>query len=154
LFLWPLDAAPAAGDTAPAAGAAGTSDTAGADPDPDENDDDDDDDPADARTTVATAAKPPPPAPMPPVPDPGGRVPFGLRKLAGRFQEHPQEAPVVRTILRAAAQGLTADLIEQALMAEHGPWVRGAWVPKEAPRHIRRILGKAAFYRQHLSGLA
>jgi hypothetical protein len=86
--------------------------------------------------------------------DHGGRVPFGMRKRGGRYQEHPHEAPVVRTILRAAATGQTADLIERTLMAEHGQWVRAQWAPKEVPRHIRRILTKIQFYRDHLPGVA
>lgn len=129
----------------------------------DENKQDDDDDdhidtPSPASVSVVAAA---PPADDPvddedddEAVDHGGRVPFGMRKRGGRYQEHPHEAPVVRTILRAAAVGQTADLIERALMAEHGAWVRAQWAPKEVPRHIRRILAKIQFYRDHLPGVA
>lgn len=133
MFLWPLD-----GDDESEPG-------------------DDGDDQADDPPAPAGAAAPPaddPPDDDDGAVDHGGRVPFGLRKRGGRYQEHPQEAPVVRTILRAAAEGQTADLIERALVAEHGPWVRAQWAPKEVPRHIRRILAKADFYRDHLPGVA
>lgn len=127
MFLWPLDPVDVADDDEPGDDAADAS--AGDPPTPAEPPDDD-------------------------MVDHGGRVPFGLRKRSGRYQEHPQEAPVVRTVLRAAADGQTADLIERALIAEHGAWVRAQWAPKEVPRHIRRILAKAEFYRDHLPGVA
>jgi hypothetical protein len=131
MFLWPLD---------PVDAAAG-----------DEPPEEDADDGSDAGTDDPPAAAEPPDDDAV---DHGGRVPFGLRKRGGRYQEHPQEAPVVRTILRAAANGQTADLIERALLTEHGAWVRAQWAPKEVPRHIRRILAKAEFYRDHLPGVA
>ena len=119
----------------------------------------DDDHPPEDNAAAQSNAAPPPPVDDPPdhdeeTVDHGGRVPFGMRKRNGRYQEHPQEAPVVRTILRAAAEGQTADLIERALIAEHGAWVRAQWAPKEVPRHIRRILAKIEFYRDHLPGFA
>ena len=126
-------------------------------------DGDDEGQPTDENDTPPTPPVAPPP--VPPSADPtdgddsedepvdhGGRVPFGMRKRGGRYQEHPQEAPIVRTVLRAAATGQTADLIERALLAEHGAWVRSQWAPKETPRHIRRILSKITFYRDHLPG--
>ncbi len=142
MFLWPLEAdAEGNGNEAPV---------------------DTDNQDADAVESVDATS---PPATSPPDDNPsddddtgnvdhGGRVPFGLRKRGGRYQEHPQEAPVVRTILRAAAAGQTADLIERTLMTEHGPWVRSQWAPKEVPRHIRRILTKLDFYSDHLPGVA
>jgi hypothetical protein len=91
------------------------------------------------------------PAQVPAATVPGiGRVPFGFRRRGTRLILHPEEAPIVRTILAAQAQGRTVDLIEAAVAEAHGPWVRAHWAAKEVQRHIRRILDRARFYERHL----
>jgi hypothetical protein len=108
--------------------------------------------PAAASTTPVTATAP---APAPALRGDDaqtspGRPPFGFRRRAGRLEEDPDEADLVRTVLDAYDSGLTDDRIISEMMDAHGEWVREHWQPKEIARHVRRILDKAAFYRRKL----
>lgn len=114
---------------------------------------------ADDIVTPATASMPsatvtaPSPAPQTrgdESPASAGRPPFGFRRRAGRLEEDPDEADLVRTVLDADDSGLTDDRIIAEMMDAHGEWVREHWSAKEIPRHVRRILDKAAFYRRSL----
>ena len=58
---------------------------------------------------------------------------------------------VVRTVLDAYDSGLTDDRIMSELKDAHGEWVREHWQPKEIPRHVRRMIEKADFYRRKLA---
>ena len=80
-----------------------------------------------------------------------GRPPFGFRRRGGRLEEDPDEADIVRTVLDAYDSGLTDDRIMGELKDAHGEWVREHWQPKEIPRHVRRMIEKADFYRRKLS---
>jgi hypothetical protein len=80
-----------------------------------------------------------------------GRPPFGFRRRGGRLEEDPDEADIVRTVLDAYDSGLTDDRIMGELKDAHGEWVREHWQPKEIPRHVRRMIEKADFYRRKLT---
>ena len=80
-----------------------------------------------------------------------GRPPFGFRRRGGRLEEDPDEADIVRTVLDAYDSGLTDDRIMGEMMDAHGEWVREHWQPKEIPRHVRRMIEKADFYRRKLA---
>ena len=80
-----------------------------------------------------------------------GRPPFGFRRRGGRLEEDPDEADIVRTVLDAYDSGLTDDRIMGELKDAHGEWVREHWQPKEIPRHVRRMIEKADFYRRKLA---
>ena len=41
--------------------------------------------------------------------------------------------------------------IMSELKDAHGEWVREHWQPKEIPRHVRRMIEKADFYRRKLT---
>jgi hypothetical protein len=80
-----------------------------------------------------------------------GRPPFGFRRRGGRLEEDPDEADIVRTVLDAYDSGLTDDRILGELKDAHGGWAREHWKPKEIPRHVRRMIEKADFYRRKLA---
>lgn len=80
-----------------------------------------------------------------------GRPPFGFRRRGGRLEEDPDEADIVRTVLDAYDSGLTDDRIMGELTDAHREWVREHWQPKEIPRHVRRMIEKADFYRRKLA---
>ncbi len=80
-----------------------------------------------------------------------GRPPFGFRRRGGRLEEDPDEADIVRTVLDAYDSGLTDDRIMGELTDAHGEWVREHWQPKEIPRHVRRMIEKADYYRRKLA---
>jgi hypothetical protein len=67
------------------------------------------------------------------------------------LEEDPDEADIVRTVLDAYDSGLTDDRIMGELKDAHGEWVREHWQPKEIPRHVRRMIEKADFYRRKLA---
>ncbi len=112
-----------------------------------------DEDPAEDLITAPTAPERAPPA-AEAAPASAGRPPFGFRRRGGRLEEDPDEADIVRTVLDAYDSGLTDDRIMGELMDAHGEWVREHWQPKEIPRHVRRIIEKADFYRRKLSSEA
>jgi hypothetical protein len=141
ICMWPLEAA--------AASDGPNDDEASSENADDESTGDNED--AEEVVSTPTAASAAPPAPTEPAQASAGRPPFGFRRRGGRLEEDPDEADIVRTVLDAYDSGLTDDRIMGELMDAHGEWVREHWQPKEIPRHVRRIMDKADFYRRKLA---
>ena len=138
--MWPLDNA-AAAETA--SDGDGQTDGQGSTTSSEE-------DPAEDVITAPTTPESAPPA-AEAAPASAGRPPFGFRRRGGRLEEDPDEADIVRTVLDAYDSGLTDDRIMGELTDAHGEWVREHWQPKEIPRHVRRMIEKANFYRRKLA---
>jgi hypothetical protein len=119
----------------------------------DDDSDDDDDDSASNNDVIAppTSAPEKNPTTTDVAHASAGRPPFGFRRRGGRLEEDPDEADIVRTVLDAYDSGLTDDRIMGELKDAHGEWVREHWQPKEIPRHVRRMIEKADFYRRKLA---
>ncbi len=143
ICMWPLEAASA-------------NDPTGDDEQSDESADQSTDSAEDsedivAAPTPASSSTTSPATPAEPAPASAGRPPFGFRRRGGRLEEDPDEADIVRTVLDAYDSGLTDDRIMGELTDAHGEWVREHWQPKEIPRHVRRMIEKADFYRRKLA---
>jgi hypothetical protein len=141
ICMWPLEAA--------AASDGPNGDDASSENAEDESSGDNED--IEEVVSTPTAASAAPHAPTEPAQASAGRPPFGFRRRGGRLEEDPDEADIVRTVLDAYDSGLTDDRIMGELMDAHGEWVREHWQPKEIPRHVRRIIEKADFYRRKLA---
>jgi hypothetical protein len=84
----------------------------------------------------------------------GGRPLFGFRGGAQGLEEHPEEGPIVRTVLACLEAGMTHDRIDRRLMEEHGEWVREHWNQRDRPKLLARIIERAAWYRANMPPLA
>jgi hypothetical protein len=83
-----------------------------------------------------------------------GRPLFGVRGGPNGQEEHPEEGPIVRTVLECLDAGLRHDQIDRQLMEDHGDWVREHWNPRDRPKLLARIVERADWYRTALLGAA
>ncbi len=142
ICMWPLDEVVASDDATDA-----PNDQSDEPADDDGGDDESESDVIDPPAPAAEATH----AATEPTQASVGRPPFGFRRRGGRLEEDPDEADIVRTVLDAYDSGLTDDRIMGELKDAHGEWVREHWQPKEIPRHVRRMIEKADFYRRKLA---
>ena len=78
---------------------------------------------------------------------------FGFRGGPAGQEEHPEEGPIVRTILACLDAEMTHDRIDRRLRDEHEEWLMHHWNPRDRPKLIARIIERADWYRRTLPAL-